>query len=147
MAQTQQVPSCIIIGCFNQFKSEKFKEGCRSMRRIPVAEPVLRGNEKRYVQQCLETGWISGSGTFVDAFEEQFAAFCNTRYSIAVFNGTVALHLALLPLGIKEGDEVIVPDLTYIASANAVAYCHATPVFADIDPLTWTLDAQSVEQK
>jgi perosamine synthetase len=117
------------------------------MQRIPVAEPVLTGNEKQYVMDCLETGWISGSGKYLNAFEEQFAAFCGTRYAVATFNGTVALHVALLALGVGAGDEVIVPDLTYIASANAVAYCNATPVFVDVDPVTWTLDIADVERK
>ena len=117
------------------------------MRRIPVAEPFLRGNEQKYVQECFETGWISGSGAFVNAFEEKFAAFCNARYAVAVFNGTVALHLALLALGIQEGDEIIVPDLTYIASANAVTYCRAKPIFVDVDLRTWTLDPGDAERK
>jgi len=116
-------------------------------KRIPVAETILSGNEQKYVQECLDTGWISGSGKFVTAFEEQFAAFCGAKYGIAVFNGTVALHVALLGLGIEPGDEVIVPDFTYIASPNSVKYCNAVPVFADIDPLTWTLDADDVARK
>src|SRR5258706_10800823 len=96
---------------------------------------------------CLESGWISGSGKYVNAFEERFADFCGTKYAVAVFNGTVALHVALQAIGIGPGDEVIVPDLTYIASANAVKYCGATPVFVDIDPVTWTLDASDVARK
>ncbi|MBX3081078.1 MAG: DegT/DnrJ/EryC1/StrS family aminotransferase [Anaerolineae bacterium] len=117
------------------------------MRRIPVAEPVLNGHEKEYVMDCLETGWISGSGKYLNAFEEGFAAFCGTRYAVATFNGTVALHVALLAVGVGAGDEVIVPDLTYIASANAVTYCGATPVLVDVDPHTWTLDIADVERK
>jgi len=101
-------------------------------RFIPLAEPVLDGNEKKYLEDCLESGWISGSGKFVDAFEEGFAAFCGAEHAIAIVNGTAALHVALLALGIGPGDEVIVPDLTYIASANAVTYCGARPVFADV---------------
>ncbi len=117
------------------------------MERIPVAEPVLTGNEKKYVNECLDTGWISGSGKFVTALEEQFAAFCGAKYAIAVFNGTVALHAALLALDIGPDDEVILPDLTYIASANSVMYCNAHPVLADIDPVTWTLDPMDVRRK
>ncbi len=114
---------------------------------IPVAEPVLDGNEKKYVWECLESGWISGSGKYVEAFEREFARFCGVSHAVAVSNGTVALHAALLALDIKAGDEVIVPDLTYIASANAVAYCGAKPVFADVDSATWTLDPADVARK
>ncbi len=117
------------------------------MNRIPVAEPVLNGNEKKYVNDCIDTGWISGSGKYVTGLEEQFAAYCNARYGIAVFNGTVALHVALLALKVGAGDEVIVPDLTYIASTNTVVYCGATPVLVDVDPYTWTLDIEDVKRK
>lgn len=116
-------------------------------KRIPVAEPVLAGNEKDYVVDCVETAWISGSGKYVRGFEEGFAAFCGTKHAVAVANGTVALHLALIALELQPGDEVIVPDLTYIASANAVTYCNATPVFVDCDPVTWTLDPEDVRRK
>lgn len=116
-------------------------------RFIPVAEPVFTGNEKAYVLDCLENKWISGSGKYVDALEKQFAGFCGANFAVAVVNGTAALHVALLALGIGPGDEVIVPDLTYIASANSVYYCGARPVFADIDPLTWTLDPLDVAKK
>lgn len=118
-----------------------------SKRFIPLAEPVLNGNEAKYLQDCLETGWISGSGKYVDAFEEGFAAFCGAAHAVAIVNGTAALHVALLALGIGAGDEVIVPDLTYIASANAVTYCGARPVFVDVDKLTWTLDPEDVRRK
>ncbi len=116
-------------------------------RFIPVAEPVLAGNEKKYVNQCLESGWISGSGTYVEAFEKNFADFCGVRHAVSIVNGTAALHVALLALGIRPGDEVIVPDLTFIASANAVAYCGAQPVFADVDAQTWTLDPRDTAAK
>jgi perosamine synthetase len=118
-----------------------------SQRLIPLAEPDLTGNEKKYLQDCLETGWISGSGKYVDAFEDGFAAFCGASHAVAIVNGTAALHVALLALGIGPGDEVIVPDLTYIASANAVTYCGARPVFADVDPATWTMDPLDVARK
>jgi perosamine synthetase len=114
---------------------------------LPVAEPMLDGNEREYVMRCLESGWISGSGEFVNLFEQQFAEYCGTRHAITVANGTVALHLALLALDIGPGDEVIVPDLTYIASANAVTYCGAKPVFVDVDPVTWCIDVGDVERK
>ena len=117
------------------------------MKHISVAEPILNGNEEIYVLDALRSSWISGSGKYVNRFEEQFAEFCGTKYAVAVFNGTVALHVALIALDIQPGDEIIVPDLTYIASANAVAYCGATPVFADVNPNTWTLDPADVKRK
>lgn len=116
-------------------------------RFIPLAETVLDGNEKKYVLDCLETGWISGSGRYVDEFEEQFAAFCGVEHAVAVASGTAGLHLALLALGVGPGDEVIVPDLTYVASANAVTYCGAKPVLADVDSANWTLDPRDVARK
>jgi perosamine synthetase len=114
---------------------------------IPVAEPVLGGREREYVFECLESGWISGSGRFVTEFEKQFASFCGVRHAIAVANGTVALHVALAAMGVGPGDEVIVPDLTYIASANTVAYCGARVVLADVQPDTWCLDPEDVARK
>lgn len=124
-------------------------EGARARhgRFIPVAETVLGGNEKKYVMDCLDTGWISGSGKYVDDFEREFAAFCGVEHAVSVVNGTAGLHVALLALGVVPGDEVIVPDLTYVASANAVTYCGAKPVLADVDPATWTLDPQDVTRK
>ena len=116
------------------------------MRRIPISQPTLHGNEKKYVNDCLDTNWISG-GKYVNAFEEQFADFCQAKHAISVANGTVALHVALLGLGIEAGDEVIVPDLTYIASANSVMYCNAKPIFVDVDPVTWTIDPQDITRK
>jgi perosamine synthetase len=116
-------------------------------KRIPVAEPVLAGNEQKYVLDCLETAWISGSGKYVQAFEERFAEYCGAKHAIAVFNGTVALHLTLLVLGIGAEDEIIIPDLTYVASPNSATYCGAKSVFVDIDPLTWTLDTGDVVRK
>src|SRR4028118_1305803 len=119
----------------------------RSRRFIPVAETVLDGNEKNYVLDCLDTGWISGSGKYVDDFEREFAAFCGVEHAVSVSNGTAGLHVSLLAFGVGPGDEVIVPDLTYVASANAVTYCGARPVLADVDSLTWTLDPQDVARK
>jgi perosamine synthetase len=121
--------------------------GTRRQRFIPVAETVLDGNEKKYVLDCLDTGWISGSGKYVDDFEREFAAFCGVEHAVSVANGTAGLHVALLALGVGPGDEVIVPDLTYVASANAVTYCGARPVLADVDSTTWTLDPQDVARK
>jgi perosamine synthetase len=115
-----------------------------SARRLPVSAPALVGNELEYVRQCVESNWISSRGTFVEAFEAKFAALCEVKHAVAVCNGTAALHLALLALGLSRGDEVIVPALTYVATASAVSYCGATPVFVDSDP-SWNLDPDAVK--
>ena len=114
---------------------------------IPVAAPVLEGNEKTYVLDCLDSTWISSSGKYLDRFEAAFAEFCGVSEAIACSNGTTALHLALLGLDLGPGDEVIVPTLTFVATANAVTYCGARPVFVDVDPETWTIDPAAVEAK
>lgn len=124
------------------------KSGTQStMPRIPVAAPVLDGRETEYVMECMQTTWISSAGRFIGAFEEAFAKLCGVKHAIAANNGTTALHLALVALDLKPGDEVIVPTLTYIASANAVRYCGATPVFVDSDPVTFNLDPADVAAK
>ena len=117
------------------------------MKNIPVCEPFLNGNEVKYVKDCIETGWISSSGKYVQAFEEKFAQYCDCKYGVAVCNGTVSLHLALCALGIGKGDEVIIPDFTMIASAFAVCYTGAIPVFVDADKDTWNIDANKIEAK
>lgn len=117
------------------------------MRRIPVAQPNFNGKEREYVLDCIDTTWVSSAGKYVQGFEEKFADFCDTKYALSCCNGTVALHLPLLAMGIGEGDEVIIPALTYIATCNAVKYVNATPVFADIDPDTWNLDPTKIEEK
>jgi perosamine synthetase len=114
---------------------------------MPVSAPTLAGNEKRYVLDCIETNWISARGKYVDRFEEEFARFCGVKHGIACTNGTVALHLALLALGIGPGDEVIVPTLTYIATANSVRYCGATPVLVDCEPESWNMDPGMLESR
>ena len=115
------------------------------MKRLPVAEPALIGNEKKYVLDCLESTWISSSGRYIDRFEDAFAEFCGVKHAISCCNGTAALHLALLAFGVGPGDEVIVPTLTYVATANAVTYCGAKPVFVDSEPETWNLDPSLLE--
>ena len=114
---------------------------------IPVCEPMLAGNELNYVTDAVSTGWISSAGKYVTEFEKQFAAYSDCKYGVAVCNGTVALHLALVALGIGEGDEVIVPTFTMIASAFAVCYTGAKPVFVDADPNTWNIDVTKIEEK
>ncbi len=113
---------------------------------IPIYEPWLGKREEQYVLDALRSGWISSLGKYVTRFEQQFAAFCGVQHAVSVSNGTTALHLALHSLGIGAGDEVIVPALTFIASANAVSYTGATPVFADVDPATWCMDPADVER-
>ena len=114
---------------------------------IPVCEPMLAGNELKYVTDAVATGWISSAGKYVTEFEKQFAAYCDCKYGVAVCNGTVALHLALVALGVGDGDEVIVPTFTMIASAFAVCYTGAKPVFVDADPNTWNIDVTKIEEK
>lgn len=115
-------------------------------RRIHVAQPLFAGNEKQYVLECLESGWVSSIGKFIGAFEQAFAEYCDTGFAISCNNGTSALHLALTALGVGPGDEVIVPTLTYVATANAVLYCGARPVLVDADATTMALDPQLLEQ-
>lgn len=116
-------------------------------RFIPVAAPALVGNEKKYVMDCLDSTWISSSGKYIEQFENGFAEFCGVKHALSCSNGTVALHLALLALGIGPGDEVIVPTLTFVATANAVVYCGATPVFVDSEPQTWNMDVNLVRER
>jgi perosamine synthetase len=115
------------------------------MERIPVARPDLSGNEEAYVVEAIRSSWISSTGPFVNRFETEFAQVCGTKSALGVCNGTVALHLALLGLGVRPGDEVLVPSLTYIATANAVRYVGAEPVFVDVDPATWCIDPAKLE--
>src|SRR6201986_5199804 len=115
-----------------------------SDRYLPISQPQIGPREKELVLDALDSGWVSWIGKYIDEFEARFARYCGTEYSLAVSNGTTGLHLALAALGVGPGDEVIVPDLTFVASANAVAYTGATPVLADIDPDTLCLDPASV---
>ena len=118
-----------------------------SAARIPVAAPVLDGREKEYVLECLSTSWISSNGRFIVEFEKAFADFCGVEHAVATNNGTTALHLALVSLGLKPGDEIIVPTLTYIASANAVRYCGAIPVFVDNHVPNFNMDPDAIQAK
>lgn len=115
--------------------------------KIPVYQPSLSGREKEYVNECLDSSWISSKGKFLPLFEKGFANYIGVKHATGVCNGTVALHLALLALGIGEEDEVIVPTLTYIASVNAIKYAGATPVFADSLSDTWQLDPADLESR
>jgi perosamine synthetase len=111
---------------------------------VQVARPHLGHREFRAVLSTLLSSWISSRGPHIEEFEEAFAAFVGTRHGIAVTSGTAALHLALLALGIGPGDEVIVPDLTFAATINAVYYCGATPVIVDVDPVRWTMSPETI---
>ena len=115
--------------------------------KYPVYRPFLKGNEARYVSDCLESNWISSKGKYVELFEKEFAAYIGCPEATSACNGTVALHLALLALNIQSGDEVIVPTFTYIASVNAIAYMGATPVFVDSEPVGWQMDSDDVVRK
>jgi perosamine synthetase len=112
---------------------------------IPISKPYIGPREKELVLDALNSGWVSSIGKYIDEFEANFARYCGTQYALAVSNGTTGLHLALATLDLQPGDEVIVPDLTFVATANAVAYTGATPVLADIDPDTLCIDPASVK--
>lgn len=112
---------------------------------IPIARPDLSEKEREYALHAIDSNWISSIGEYVDRFERLFAELCGSEAAVSVCNGTVALHLALLTLDVRRGDEVIVPSLTYVATANAVRYMGAKPVFVDVDPKTWCLDPSRIE--
>lgn len=114
---------------------------------IPVAEPSITQKEIDYVMDAVKSGWVSSIGEYISRFEQSFAEYIGVKYALTTSNGTTALHLALVSLGIKEGDEVIIPDLTFVATANAVAYTGAKPVMADVDPETWCIDPEDVKKK
>jgi perosamine synthetase len=113
---------------------------------IPVAAPVIGEREVAYVTDAVRSGWVSSIGPYIDRFEASFASYLGVRHAIAVCNGTVALHLALHALGIGPGDEVIVPDLTFVATAHTVLQVGATPVFVDVEPDTWCIDPRALER-
>lgn len=114
---------------------------------IPVNEPVLSGNELRYVTDCIQSGWISSAGTYIQAFEAGWASYCSKKWGISVSNGTTALDVAVHCLGLKPGDEVILPSFTIISCALAVIRNNATPVLVDCAPDTWTMDISQVQDK
>jgi len=114
---------------------------------VPVNEPLLDGNERRYLLQCIETGWISSEGPFVREFENAFAARVQRKHGIAVCNGTAALDAAIEALGIGPGDEVILPAFTIISCIGQIVRCGAIPVLVDSDPVTWNMDASQIEAK
>lgn len=114
---------------------------------FPISRPSITDVEREHIMRAVESGWVSSLGEFIDRFEAGFARFCGTRFAVSVTNGTAALQLALKTLSINQGDEVIVPDLSFIATANAVLHAGATPVFADIDPENLCLDPADLERR
>ena len=118
-----------------------------AMDHIPVNEPLLGSRELEYVSECVRTGWISSAGRFIEEFEQKWASYCGRRYGIAVSNGTVALQVSAACLGLKPGDEVIMPTFTIISCALAVIYNGGVPVLVDCDPRTWCMDVNQIEAK
>jgi perosamine synthetase len=116
------------------------------LKPIPIAEPWLGAKERQLLDECARSRWVSSKGKFVAECEEAFASYCGVKYGVATSSGTTALHLALACLGIGPGDEVIVPTLSFIATANVVTYCGAKPVFVDSLADTWNLDPEGVEK-
>lgn len=114
---------------------------------IPVWEPVLDGNEERYVLDCLETNWISSLGSYITRFEELFSSWCGASHGVACSSCTAGLHMSLVALGIGPGDEVIIPDFTLIVSANTVILAGGKPVLVDAEPRTWCMDPAKIEEK
>ncbi len=114
---------------------------------IPVNEPVLGERELEYISECVRTGWVSSAGRFIEAFEREWAAYCGRRYGVAVSNGTVALQAAVAALGLKPGDEVIMPAFTIISCALGVIYNGGVPVLVDSDPRSWGMDVRRLEER
>ena len=114
---------------------------------IPVNEPLLNGNEKKYLSECIDTGWISSEGPFIKKFEEQFAIRVDRKHGIAVCNGTAALDAAIDALGIGPGDEVIMPTFTIISCIGQIVRSGARPVLVDSNSTTWNMDVSRIEAK
>lgn len=113
---------------------------------LPVSEPQFLEADLKKITECILSGWVSSKGKFIAEFENMFAEFCGTRFAISTTSGTAALHLSMVGLGIGPGDEVIIPSLTFIATANAVTYTGAKPVFVDSEPETWNINPQAAEE-
>jgi perosamine synthetase len=116
-------------------------------RPVLLHGPDLRGRAGEYVKECIDTAWVSSAGAYVDRFERELAATTGTKRAVAVVNGTAALHIALKLVGVEAGDEVLIPSLTFVATANAVSYCGGTPHFVDVEPATLGLDPASLGQR
>jgi len=127
-----------VVACIERVIATKY-------RPIPLHEPRLAGREKEYVDHCVDSGWVSSAGSFVDQFESRLADLCHTKAAVAVVNGTAALQVALRLVGVRADDEVIVPALTFVATANAVTYCGAVPHFVDADGKHLGIDPQKLK--
>lgn len=136
---TEQIPELIVN---NLRKAVSGQE----QRQIVLHEPTFQGHEWDYVKECLDTGWVSSVGSYVDRFERDLADYTGSPYAIAVMNGTAALHICLLLAGIQADDEVLMPSLTFVATANAVSYCSAVPHFIDVCETTMGIDPIKLEQ-
>lgn len=117
------------------------------MNFVPVNEPILDGNEKKYLCECIDTGWISSAGAFVEKFESDLAARCSREYGISVTNGTAALEVAVASLNLEAGSEVIMPAFTIVSCCNAIIKAGLTPVLVDADPITWNMDVDQIEKR
>ena len=114
---------------------------------IPLSVPHIFGNEAKYVQECIETGWVSSAGAYVTKFEEVLAEYTGAKYAVACMNGTAGLHLSLRLMNVKRDDLIICPNITFIATLNAVTYACARPLLVDVDPKTWQMDMDLLEAK
>ena len=116
------------------------------MNMLLLSGPNIAGNEWKYVKECLDTGWVSSVGAFVDRFEKMTAEFAGAKYAVATSSGTTALHIALLMKDIGPGDYVIAPNVTFVASINSIKYTNADPILIDVDPATWQMDLDLLEE-
>ncbi|WP_277986835.1 LegC family aminotransferase [Aeribacillus pallidus] len=125
---------------------EKLKEVLPEKEFIPLHEPSFMGNEWKYLKDCVDTGWVSSAGKYVELFEQKLADFIGVKRAVAVVNGTAALHIALKIVGVMPNDEVLIPSLTFVATGNAVVYCGATPHFVDVEERTLGLDPNKLNE-
>jgi len=115
------------------------------MKHIPISQPSITSKQIDYVTDAISSGWVSSPGKYIDPFEDKFASYCGTKYSVATGNGTIALHLALVSLGISAELQVIIPDLTFVATGNAVKHVGAKVVTMDIEPDTLCINPQAIK--
>jgi len=142
--------------CFSDFETSNswIKELFETIKKVlpkgpdivPLYKPTIIGNEWNYIKQCLDSGWVSSVGSFVDHFEKDLAEYIGVKHVVATVNGTAALHIALKLIGVKAGDEVLMPSLTFVATANAVTYCGAQPHFVESEPVKLGIDFEKLEE-